>query len=79
MRYRNSGSGGTHNGMKNIIQVLKTLEISRIRIGIGKPTFANQDLANYVLDRFTKEEIEHIEEVFKLAEEKMNIFLDKHQ
>lgn len=78
VRYRTTGSGGTHNGMKNIIQVLKNSEISRIRIGIGKPTFENQDLAEFVLDRFTKLEIEHINEVFKLAEEKMNIFLDKH-
>ncbi len=31
-RYRESGSGGSHNGMKNIIQMLSTQNISRIRL-----------------------------------------------
>lgn len=77
IRYKVSGSGGTHNGMKNIIQILKDTQISRLRIGIGVPKFPNQDLANYVLERFTKEENDKINEVFKVAEEKMCNFLDK--
>ncbi|MDF2865694.1 MAG: peptidyl-tRNA hydrolase [Clostridia bacterium] len=31
-RYRESGSGGSHNGMKNIIQMFATQNISRIRL-----------------------------------------------
>jgi len=34
-RYREKGSGGSHNGMKNIVQMLSTEDIPRIRIGLG--------------------------------------------
>ena len=34
IRFRESGSAGTHNGMRNILSILKTEELKRIRIGI---------------------------------------------
>ncbi len=46
-RYRENGSGGTHNGLRNIVQLLKSQEFKRIRIGIGKDE--RMDLADYVL------------------------------
>lgn len=48
VRIRPSGSAGSHNGMKNIIERLGTENFPRLRIGIGKqPRYA--DLAGYVL------------------------------
>ena len=49
IRYRASGSGGTHNGLKNIVNVLKTEDIARLRVGIGKDD--KMDLADYVLSK----------------------------
>jgi PTH1 family peptidyl-tRNA hydrolase len=46
IRYRETGSAGTHNGMRDI--VLKVGESPRVRIGIGRPE-AGRDLASYVL------------------------------
>ncbi|MDR3022015.1 MAG: aminoacyl-tRNA hydrolase [Clostridiales bacterium] len=37
VRVRQRGSGGTHNGMRNIVSVLKNQDFARVRIGIGKP------------------------------------------
>ena len=37
IKIRKKGSGGGHNGMKSIIQMLGTEEFPRIRIGIGRP------------------------------------------
>lgn len=55
LRIRKKGSAGTHNGMRNIIYLLKSEEFPRVRIGIGKPMHG--DLADYVLNRFSKEEM----------------------
>ena len=38
LRIRINGSAGTHNGMKNIVQMLSTEDFPRVRIGIGKET-----------------------------------------
>lgn len=55
VRIRQRGSGGTHNGMRSIIQSLGSQDFPRIRIGIGKPK-DGFDLVNYVLGRFAKSE-----------------------
>jgi len=34
-RYREQGSDGGHNGIKNIIEKLGTNEFKRLRVGIG--------------------------------------------
>lgn len=56
LRLRKGGSAGGHNGMKSIIAHLGTQEFPRVRMGVGeKPQ--GWDLADYVLGRFTAEEI----------------------
>jgi len=55
MRIRKKGSGGSHNGMRNIIYLLKQDTFPRVRVGVGKPQ-NGQPLADYVLGRFTKDE-----------------------
>ena len=37
IRLKEDGSSGGHKGMQNIIELLGTTNIKRIRIGIGKP------------------------------------------
>lgn len=57
LRIRKKGSAGGHNGIKSIISHLGSQEFPRIRIGVGeKPK--EFDLADYVLGRFSKQEIE---------------------
>lgn len=61
LRIRAKGSAGGHNGMKNIIAHLGTQVFSRVRVGVGaKPK--GWDLADYVLGRFSKEELPAIQE-----------------
>lgn len=54
VKIRKSGSAGTHNGMKNIVSLLKTCTFPRIRIGIGDSK--DTDMYNYVLSPFTPDE-----------------------
>ena len=51
-RYREKGSAGTHNGMRNITSLCG--ELPRLRVGIGRP-HEQEDLASYVLKKAGKE------------------------
>lgn len=64
IRIRKKGSAGGHNGIKNIIAHLGTTEFPRIKIGIGAKR-PGQDLADYVLARFPKEEKEVLRQVLE--------------
>ena len=55
VRIRLKGSAGSHNGMKSIIYHLQRDDFPRIKIGIGKRK-EEQDLADFVLSRFSKDE-----------------------
>ena len=55
IRFRPSGSGGSHNGMASIIESLGTSEFARLRLGIGRPE-RPEDWANYVLRAFDDSE-----------------------
>lgn len=74
IRIREKGSAGTHNGMKSIIEHIKTEEFSRIRIGIearGETSPALQDTSSYVLSDFNKEEKPLIEKAINEVVEKL--------
>ena len=59
-KLRRGGSSGGHNGINNIIDLLKTQNISRLRMGISKN---NIPLMDYVLGKFSSEENEKIESI----------------
>lgn len=55
-RYRESGSAGTHNGLRSIVEHIGT-NFRRVRIGI-KPEIKPFDIADYVLTNFSDREKE---------------------
>ncbi len=63
IRIRPEGSSGGHNGIKSIIEYMKTEKFIRIRVGIGKKP-AQWDLADYVLSRFSDKEQAILEKRF---------------
>lgn len=66
IRIRKKGSGGTHNGMRSIIKCLGSNEFPRVRVGISKPK-NGQDLADFVLSRFSKDDEAALSESYKNA------------
>lgn len=62
IRVRQKGSAGGHNGLKSIIYQLQSDNFPRVKMGVGSPSHADYDLADYVLGRFTKDEIPVMEE-----------------
>ena len=75
IKYKTTGSGGTHNGMKNIVQCLNSKDFSRIKIGLGGLKHENQDLKDFVLQKFSKEQLEKLQIVFEKAEDRLDEFL----
>ena len=55
IRMKKQGSGGGHNGLANIEQLLHTANYCRLRIGVGN-NFGQGHQIDYVLGRFTDEE-----------------------
>jgi len=59
IRIRLSGRSGGHNGIKSILENIKTQDFPRIRIGIDKPP-EKMSPEKYVLTNFNKQEREII-------------------
>ncbi len=55
-RLRAKGSAGGHNGLKSIEGALRSQDYARLRIGVGPVPPDCDDLAEFVLDGFTREE-----------------------
>ncbi len=60
MRIRDKGSDGGHNGLKDILRVLGNQNLMRIKIGVGQKPHPDYDLADWVLSKFTKEDLEKL-------------------
>ena len=60
IRMRRKGSDGGQKGMRDIIELLGTDEVMRIKIGVGKKPHPEYDLVNWVLGKFPKEQIEDL-------------------
>lgn len=61
LRFRAQGSSGGQKGLEDIVRRLGTEDFARLRIGIGSPP-EGWDWADYVLSKFTEQEMPAIEE-----------------
>lgn len=66
IRLRQSGGDGGHNGLKSIIYHLQNDNFPRLRFGVGNK-FDEGELAEYVLDPFSENELDSIREGFDLS------------
>lgn len=69
IRYRATGSAGTHNGMRSVVSILGTENIPRIRIGCG-PVPDRWDLVDYVLAEIPKQDREVMYDAFVATAQK---------
>jgi len=61
LRLRASGSAGTHNGLKSLIERLGSKEFARLRMGVG-PVPTDRELVAYVLAKYSPEAREQVRE-----------------
>ncbi|GBF49625.1 peptidyl-tRNA hydrolase [Leptospira ryugenii] len=72
-KIKNKIGGGTagHNGLKDIIQRIGSQDFHRLRLGVDKPPKGTMDVADYVLQNFTKEEETALPAIWKEAESRI--------
>jgi len=75
LRARPSGSGGTHNGLRSIVDRLGTREFPRLRLGVGRGD-ARRDLADHVLSRFEPGERAELESFIARAADAVEMFIE---
>ena len=72
-RIRRSGTAGAQNGMKSIIQHLKTTDFPRLRVGIGQPTI--DSFIDHVLSDFSEDEADQLEGILATAVDAVESFV----
>lgn len=75
VRIRPNGSSGGHRGIQNIMDLLKTKDIKRVRIGIS--SCDKDDVVDYVLGKFNKDDEIAISLVTSKAKEMVESFINE--
>ncbi len=76
IRVRRKGSDGGHNGIKSIIYHLNSDNFPRIKVGVGKKPAEWEDLADWVLSRFTNDELKILHDVAEKVCKNLPLMLD---
>lgn len=75
IRFKEGGSAAGHNGVRSVLAALGTEAIGRLRIGIGRPAYAEDSadealaLREYVLQPFTASEEKQLPAIRRRAAE----------
>ena len=74
IRLRESGSSGGHNGLKNIALHLGTEDFKRLKIGISNDRL--MDTKDYVLGKFSKDDIEVLDNLKETVDNILDDFIE---
>jgi PTH1 family peptidyl-tRNA hydrolase len=72
LRAKASGSAGTHNGLRSVVERLGT-QFPRLRVGVGRGD-ARRDLADHVLAKFEPAEREQLDSIITRAADAAEMF-----
>ena len=73
IRFRPNGSDGGHNGIKSVIKSLSSQNIARLKVGIGpQPPIPSEA---FVLQNFTKDQLEALKPALKILLKVLNTIL----
>ncbi len=74
IRIRPRGSHGGQNGLRSIIDCLKTQDFTRVRIGI-QPEHPISSASNFVLEDFSKGDLEKLDEILDDAADAVEMII----
>lgn len=75
-RLRAKGSSGGQKGIQNIIQRLGSEDFARLRLGVG-PFIQGRNLSSFVLDRFPKDQLADLPDLFYAMAKGIEIWLEQ--
>ena len=76
IKVKSKGSSGGHNGIKSIISALHTEVFPRFKVGISKND--NIDTKDYVLGKFSKNDLTVLDKILDFAPNIIDDFLDSN-
>jgi len=76
LKIKEKGGDGGHNGVKSLIEALRSDEFTRIRIGIGRPQ-TEKGIRPYVLERFDAEQERLLADIISSAQDAVETVLFK--
>jgi len=76
-RLKAQGSAGGHNGLRSVEDALGTGEYARLRIGIGPVPDGVDDQAQFVLERFAREELAVLADLLPDLADAVECWLDE--
>ncbi|MBE0409773.1 MAG: aminoacyl-tRNA hydrolase [Anaerolineales bacterium] len=75
LRIRPKGGSSGHKGMASIINYLNSQDFPRLRVGIDRPP-GQMDASTYVLQDFTKQELNLLEDILEFAADSILTYID---
>lgn len=76
MRIRRKGSDGGQKGMRDIIELLGSQNIPRIKLGVGAKPHPDYNLADWVLSSFTQSEKSELDKAIERAVEAATLIIN---
>lgn len=70
----NRGHGG-HNGIRDIHKHLNSKEYNRLKLGVGRPSHAAMDVADYVLQNFNSDEQKKLPDFLNLCVDSVECYI----
>ncbi len=77
LRLRSKGSAGGHNGLKSVEQHLGSSQYARLRMGIGRKLHPKEELKDFVLDSFNRQEFDNLPSILDKGAEALELLLIK--
>ena len=72
------GGDGGHKGVRSLLSSFSGADFLRLRMGVGRSEYG-EDTADFVLSRFSKEELDHLEDFLKMSCDAVETVLLKGQ
>jgi PTH1 family peptidyl-tRNA hydrolase len=77
IRVRETGTGGSHNGLRSVVEQLGTTAFPRMRLGVGRGASdpGNRNLSSHVLGKFDQAEREQVDALTTRAADAAGMFV----
>jgi peptidyl-tRNA hydrolase, PTH1 family len=74
-KFKKDGGDGGHKGIRSIIENMKYKEFCRMRIGIRSSEIFYEDLSDFVLENFSRDELDILASIFPTAIEAIKTWI----